>query len=88
VFLSAPEQPVRQAAGKIAGKIMYFPLLEKNFEMYYIIDVWLEDSTLSTYMHIHREYCTLRVQCAALGQTCSKRLFLVSLMWNIKRTGF
>lgn len=42
VFLSALEQPVKQATGKIT----LFSLLGKNFEMCYIINIWLEDATL------------------------------------------
>lgn len=43
-FLSAFEQPVRQAT----GKIMLFSLLGESFEMCYIINIWLEDVTLSS----------------------------------------
>lgn len=41
-FLSALEQTVRQAT----GKIILFCLLGKSFEKCYIINIWLEDVTL------------------------------------------
>lgn len=46
VFLSALEQPVKQATGKIT----LFSLLGKNFEICYIINIWLEDATLSCFL--------------------------------------
>lgn len=46
--LSALEQPVRQAT----GKIMLFFQLGKSFEMCCIINIWLEDVTLTHSSHI------------------------------------
>lgn len=71
-FLSALEQPVRQAT----GKIMLFSLLGKGFEMCYIINIWLEDVSLSHFSPILSEY----VKCHFWHTTCNIYLFTMNTL--------